>query len=556
MDVLLHLIRAWSRRARVQLSLRWLFMGVTGGLAVALIVAIVARLYPLASVPVLETVAFVNLAAGTVFTLLWPWLQTARTTPAGWARRFDQQFNLKERLSTALELGDGIVVIRDDAMRQRQYSDAQSVATRLDVKKLLPLRIPVRHVLLAASLAFVLLFALYLPNPQQQVLANRQQLHQVLDQQMKQLDEARQLVEQSTTLSAEQKAQAIQALDEAQQALSDPNATPESAMAAINDAQSKLDALQDQAAAQQQEDLQRSGQSLPPDQTTNPLAHSLANGDFDQAAQDMRELTKPGGQSLNEEQRQNAADQLEQLARGIQNSDPATAQKLREAAQQLREGNPDAAQKNLDEAAQALEKADQAKAASEEMNKAQASLDEARRAVGQGNQDAQSGAQADNPADGNAEGAQAGQQGESEQDKSGQAGAGQAEAGSPDQGGQGADVAQAGQSGDADGPANLNGAPSSAHHEDTGSDDSVYAPQRVGGDGQQVGLPDQNPLNAPNPNGRPNPGVDNSSTVPYQQVYRDYAKVADEALQSGQVPPGMRDYVRDYFSSLDPNGKK
>jgi hypothetical protein len=88
--------------------------------------------------------------------------------------------------------------------------------------------------------------------------------------------------------------------------------------------------------------------------------------------------------------------------------------------------------------------------------------------------------------------------------------------------------------------------------DDFGSSDQVYAPQRVGSDGTQVVLPDSQGQAAPNAQGRPNTAPGGSSTVPYEQVYGDYSQAADDAIQTGQVPAEIRDYVRDYFSSLDP----
>jgi hypothetical protein len=57
---------------------------------------------------------------------------------------------------------------------------------------------------------------------------------------------------------------------------------------------------------------------------------------------------------------------------------------------------------------------------------------------------------------------------------------------------------------------------------------------------------------APNPTGRTQAGGQNQSSVPYQQVYAAYKQTADDALSNGEVPPELRDYVRDYFSSLAP----
>lgn len=42
------------------------------------------------------------------------------------------------------------------------------------------------------------------------------------------------------------------------------------------------------------------------------------------------------------------------------------------------------------------------------------------------------------------------------------------------------------------------------------------------------------------------------SSVPYSQVYGDYRDAAYEALDSDYIPLGLKGYVRDYFSSLEP----
>ncbi len=45
---------------------------------------------------------------------------------------------------------------------------------------------------------------------------------------------------------------------------------------------------------------------------------------------------------------------------------------------------------------------------------------------------------------------------------------------------------------------------------------------------------------AENPNGQ--------VTVPYNQVFSNYANAANRALDSDYVPLGLRDVVRDYFT--------
>jgi hypothetical protein len=48
------------------------------------------------------------------------------------------------------------------------------------------------------------------------------------------------------------------------------------------------------------------------------------------------------------------------------------------------------------------------------------------------------------------------------------------------------------------------------------------------------------------------PGVDPGSYVPYSQVYTDFYQYALTSLDRSYVPLSVKDFVRDYFSSLDP----
>ncbi len=542
MDELNALVRAWAIRARAQWSLRWLFIGMAIGLAVAIIPALIARVSPLASQATLLGIGALCASAGLVATLAWPWIRARRQSHIAWARRFDAQFQLDERLSTAFELQQGVIETRDDHLRQLQQLDALNAAYGVNIDTALPWRLPWRQALTALLTLVVLLLAIILPNPQEQVLVAREAVRQTLAQQSQSLEAARQAILESN-LTDEQKQQALQALDDAQDRLNDPNTSPEEALAALNDAQARLEALRDEAWQQQREDLRRAGQSMQPDALTNALADALSRGDVAQAAEELSNLTEtPDGQPLDEAQQQQLANQLDQMAREIQNSDAASAQRLREAAQQLREHNTDAAREQLDQVAKSLSEATQAAEASRSLDESQAQVDAARQAIAQASRQEQQQAQ------GNQSGSQA---------PTSQASPANQTAGS-EQGNQPATGQQAGQPGEAE-----SGRPmpqqqtSPGHSEDTGTDNSVWAPgPRLGNEGAQVQLPETGGDSAANPAGRPNPGVGGNATVPYQQVYREYAQAADEAMQRGAVPPALRDYVRDYFSSLDPAARR
>ncbi len=538
MDELKESIRAWSRRARLQHSVGLVFFGLACGLGIALLIALASRVFPLMSTATLIGLSIALAVTGLMGALVYPWLRHARTPPMQWARTFDQRFGLQERTSTALEISEGNLSVRNDLIRNIQRRDADRVIESVDARKLMPLCVSRRDAIVSLVFLIALVIAILLPNPQQQVLAQREQLRQTIAQQIEQLEQAKQMIEHSA-LSDAQKQAAIQALDEARRKLEDPNITPEEALAAINEAQSQLDALNDQAAQQQAEDLRRAGESLAPDALTNALSNALANEDFNRAANEMRNLTNSNetGQPLSEEEMQRAANQLDQLARSVQNSDPELAQRLREAAQNMREGNTPAAQQQLEQAAQSLERAQQTREASQALDSAQSQAEAARQAIAQ--QTSQSQRRGQNQAGQAGANTPAGAQGQ--QPGQGQAQMpGQGEAGNPSASGAMAN----------DGSSSMS---QSYKSDDFGSDNTVYAPRRIGSDGRPVVLPEAQSQAAPDPSGHTSTAPGGGSSVPYEQVYGDYSKAADEALQSSRVPPDMRDYVRDYFSSLDPN---
>ena len=51
-------------------------------------------------------------------------------------------------------------------------------------------------------------------------------------------------------------------------------------------------------------------------------------------------------------------------------------------------------------------------------------------------------------------------------------------------------------------------------------------------------------------------GQNNGSFVPYQDVFTDFENYAQTSLDRGYVPLSVKDYVRDYFSSLNPSSSQ
>jgi membrane protein implicated in regulation of membrane protease activity len=552
------LIGRWASRLRWQRSLALAGAGLAVGLLGALLLAIAARLTPLLSRPWQIAIAFALALLGLTVALAWPWLRSIGRKPIDWMREFDRRFGLGERLSTLNEIAEGRIKTKIDELRTSQRSDTIATAEGVnsEITTRLPLKLVWRDWIIAGVIAACLLLAIALPNPQDQALADQARMREAMQQQAQQLQQAKDAI-QNSALSPEAKRQATEALEQAQQTLNDPNTTPERALAAINDAQSKLDALEDQAARQQEEALRQAGQSMASDELTNNLADALQNGDFERAAEALRNASSRDGKSLTPDEAERTARQLEQLARRTQNTDPTLSQNLRQAAQRMREGNNEAAQERLNQAAQQLQRSQQQQQANRDLDSARNQAEEARQNVARASRAGRSGQQGANAgSEQNKEGGGLeGQESNSDATQNGdnrQSGEGDRNGGGGQQGNTG-NQQQAGEgSGESSGqqagrPTGLAGS-----GEDTGSDNSVYAPGRVSGQGERVQLPGTDGVNAPNPQGSKNVAPDGQSVVPYEDVYGDYAKAADDAIESSGVPADRRDYVRDYFSSLNP----
>ncbi len=535
MSDLIQLVRSWTRRKKLQTSVAWLALGLMAGLGCALVLALLARMRPLMGLGPLVLLCLGFILICMAIAWVSPWLRGLRTPVLVQARRWDQMFGLGQRVSTALELHGGSLRA-NEGIKQLQVTNALHVAARIDTKRALPLRIVPRHLIIAGVMAFALLLALFLPNPQYEAMARQEALAAEKEEQAQQIAQLKELIENSSLLSKEAKAEALEALEEAASTLSDPNSSEQQTLDAMENAEQKLEEITQESSAQN-DALEQLGQNLAPDPLTNDLADSLANRNFDQAAQELRDLTNQGSATESAEAQQRMASQLEQMARATAQSDPQLSQQLQQAAQNLREGNTAQAQEQLNQAAEQLQEASQQEQAAGQMEQAANSVNQARQQLNRA---------AGRPEQGQRQ--QRGEQAPGERNADRASGQGQPGEG---QGGEGepTDAAAEG-NGNAQGGSGNQPPTSSQHSEDSGTSNEVYAPQRLSG-GDEVQLEGKAKA-APNPNGRGQTGATNQSNVPYQQVYASYKKTADDALSNGEVPAELRDYVREYFSGLTP----
>ncbi len=516
----------WDGRRRQQQLLRGIPRGLLLGLLVALAVALLSRARPLLTRDELALLALaaalVGLSAAGLVIML------RRRSLAEQARFADRQFDLRERMTAAVEIQTGRLAV-DEAIAARQLDDALAAAATVDAARELPLKARPEEWLPALAALILLAVALWLPNPQEAILLEQRALADSIAEQTGALEELAEEIAANESLTAGQQEALQRPLEEALAALDEPDISREEAVAALSEAEAELRSLSREFdTAELREALAQAAADLGAGGAAAGLAEALQAGQMGQAAAAVGALADSLG-SLSAEEQAALAERLAEAAAGLQAADPELAEALARAAEALADGDAAAAQEAMNEAASTLGERGQATAAAEQAGSAADRLEQSR--------------------------------GEAAQSGTGQSGAGE-QSGEGSQGGDGGNggatgqgQGSGGQTGQGQGSGNQGSpGPGGGHIE------NVFVPARpdLDGEGQDLELEAQclanpdacGPLGGQTPSGV---GDDaGGSMVPYDQVFGDYRDAAFEALDGGNIPVNLQNIIRDYFSALEP----
>ncbi|MDT8307795.1 MAG: hypothetical protein RRC07_17805, partial [Anaerolineae bacterium] len=205
-------LRRWERRRRLRDTFLWAPRGVLGGLLIAAVVASVARLRPLLANDEVALVAAVLSLAGLLAAVLGVWLPRRSLLAQG--RFADAALRLRERTSTAIELAAGTLEAPAH-LKEEQLVDALHAAQQADAKAALPL--PFRRQDWAVLLATAVLIgaAVYLPNPQGEILNAQRALQREVEEQADSLEALVEEIEENEALAEEQREELVAPLTEA-----------------------------------------------------------------------------------------------------------------------------------------------------------------------------------------------------------------------------------------------------------------------------------------------------------------------------------------------------
>lgn len=340
-------------------------------------------------------------------------------------------------------------------------------------------------------------------------------------------------------LSSAQAQALAQALEQAAQALSQTNPQAAQAMQQAADALRQGDTSTAQQQIQQaQQALQQDAQNAQNQQTTSQQLSENAQN-IQQSAEQLSEQSNQTQQSQQQTGQESQQSQDGQPQSGQQNQQQGQQQQSQQS-QQPSNGQPQPGQSQQ----------------GQQTDPNQQGQSNSGNQPGQSNQNAQSG-QGQQPGQGQTQPGQSGNQpGQSSQSGDGNSQQGQSE---PSQsiGGTGSGAGDnPGSPGSDQGGAQANNGSSSQNNSPDGTGEgqfeAIYVPRRVNGEGTEEIQLDPNASDNPVQEGNFAPNPNGDSSVPYNQVFSDYSNDANRALESDYIPLGLRDVVKNYFSSLEP----
>ena len=518
---------------RREAALRWVVWGLIAGLSVAAVLNLAARLFPI--MPFRPRMAL-SVGIPAIFALIA--FLIAYTYPRSaleLAQASDARMGLYARLATAIEIERGEIPVAID-IAARQRADAIAAAKTADPGEAFKLVLPRRQVLITAILVGALAIGLALPNPQESVIERNQAEREAIERQVERLEKVRDDIAANPNLSQQDKEALLNEIDDTIGELREGALSKEEAVARFAETEENLKALLDEDAEAMASALDEAGRQAEQGEQTQEIGEALVQGDYEEAAQAMTDLGEQIDQMSPQEQDQ-LAERLEAMATAVEATHPELAQALRDAADALERGDVAAAQEALQRAAALTAQAGEQLAAQQATEQALGQVQEGRREIAQSGQEDGQGQTGEGEA-------QPGIGMPGEDQGKGQSGSGHGDA----------DEAQDGQGTPAD-----PGGPIDPNQPGKGGEkeyDPIYAPERLGdGEGELVEVPGQGDDNGP-PTGKVEGGPLNDEgqvLVPYDQVYADYEAQAASALENSYIPRGMKDYIRAYFSSLEPN---
>lgn len=596
------LLRDTARRLRLRAACIGAAYGLAVGLALGVVLGVLARVRPLFFTAQMLAWSLGALGIGIVLGALVGALRPL--SRAAVAARADADLGLRERIVTALELASGAA---HSTLAEAQLREtAALVAGRHGATS--PWPQPRREQVFALGIGALALVALLtLPNAQEEALRRQQANTQLIKQAAQQVAQVQNGVATRGDLDPATKQAIEQQLAQLQRDLADGTTDPAGAVARIAETEAQLRPLQDPNVARRGAAIPQLAQEFGTFGATAPVGEKLAAGDYAGASAALKDVAAnlpkldPASQAA-------IAQKLREAAASQAATNPQLASQIQDAADKLASGDVEGTQAALNNAADQIAQTEQALATQGAVSGVLGDINAIKRDVANGvppttaNATPQTAQGTPGTAGGtpiafsgspvagngiplaisgspvtinssgtpvNASGTPVrfspngtpvivqgspppnatpvvvqGQQGG--QSAQGQQGQGQGQQGNG-QGQQGNGQGQ-GQQGQNPGGGTGTGPGGTQPY------DPVYAPTTPSNTpGQPQTIPGTGGGDSPPTGTTQGAGANTPSGVPYDQVYQQYRDQALQGIDDPNIPPELREYIRRYFSTIDPN---
>lgn len=525
---LIRIIRKIRDRLHAASIMNYMTLGVTAALCLGIAVVIAARFIPIYNV-------YLNILKIVGASVLAAFIYSAFRTPKdAYAALKVDSFGLKERTVTALEL-----IGNQSTFALLEKNDALKHLKNMDYKKKISLKPNKRYLLVCLILTLALALSGFIPNP---MAGKAEELHKIkakVAEQQKKADKLIEKVKNNPQLSEEQKKELEKKLTELKKELKAAKDEKE-INKALGRTEKKIQYIKDKYTPG--EDLNKIADAFSKNEMTKSLADMIKKGDEKAFKNDIKKLAEEL-KKLTPEEKQKLAEELSKLAQEIKNN-PELSKAFSELAKKMASGE-------LGDISSELSQLDQS--ISELMEN-----ESIRNAISELTKELEDASTSQN----------SGQQGQQGQDGSGHQGQGNNPGGNGQQGqgnnpgGNGQGGGQGSGAGSGTNMGNENQTPTPPGSSGIGKKDGsqkkdgeyekVFTPQTLGGEGETSNL-----------NGKKGTGgtteqviTDKSQTVrgssvPYNQVVGQYKDKAMEGMNTSDIPPGMKDMVKEYFTSLE-----
>lgn len=572
------IVDSWERRHEWRLLSKTVPRSLIVALTISLVVGVVGYFRFRLAAEQLALISAGLCAFGGVlnllYTLLFPRSLSVR------AKYFDLEFGLRERVSTAFELMHGRIKTHPE-IEARQIEDALIHARAIDPKTRIAMDFRPRELATLFLLSIALVCLVLLPtiagddfilgDPSVAVEAAQEDLREIIE-----------TVAKDTSLDDVDRQDLLDALEMALERLQEEEISEEEAFAAMSQLQSQLEEMENRL-----EDTIELDQStleaaldalenfMPPSETEGESAEAASEmqplEDLENLSQALEQMAQDAAEMSPEELAQ-AAEALQMAADELAEMNSEMAEQMDAMAESLQEGNPADLQEQLDAAQEALaQEQDQQQQNENAQTLLQEQIEQAEEAAESiARQQAEESQQQGQPQPGESGQQRAGQQGNQQAEDAQQ---GTNRGNQPPQRNRPTSSENRGENGDrrASGAGAGDAAPSNeslpgSAGEDQGADtnnnptgnrsieyEALYSPSGIAGGGQDEMRLETNPADTTIAEGDFDDNPIGESRVSYDTVFTDYQSKANRALESDYVPLGLRDVVREYFTSLEPN---